>query len=105
MRNAGRPLSVSLRTDAATMADSLSRSAIDAPPMFTAVVPNVFASITRARVPPTDVRTISRSVCLFGVMGGGGGAGAFGNGGAAAGAAGGRTAGRATTAVAHVATQ
>jgi hypothetical protein len=72
--------------------------------MFIAEVPKVFANTTRARLPPIDVWTISRSVWLFGVIGGGGGAGALGGGGAA-GAAGGSTAGRATTAVVHVATQ
>ena len=47
----------------ATIADSLSRSAIDAPPMFSGAVPNVFANTTRARVPRDrrshDLRAVS----------------------------------------------
>jgi len=81
MRNAGLPFTVSLRTDAGTIAASRSRTAIDAPPMFIAEVPKVFANTTRARAPAIDVWTIWRSVWLFGVIGGGGGAGAFGGGG------------------------
>src|SRR5258705_12853180 len=104
MRNAGLPFTVSLRPDAGTIAASRSRPAIDAPPMFIAEVPKVFANTTRARAPAIDVWTIWRSVWLLGVIGGGGGAGAFGAGGAARAAAGGSTARRATTAVVHGAT-
>jgi hypothetical protein len=51
-----------LRIEAGTIVESLSRSAIDAPPIATGAVPYVFANTTRARVPAIDVRTISRSV-------------------------------------------
>src|SRR5258705_12226047 len=105
MRKVGLPFTVSLRTDAGTIAASRSRTAIDAPPMFIAEWRKVSANTRRARAPAIDVWTIWRSVWLLGVIGGGGGAGAFGAGGAAGAAAGGSTAGRATTAVVHVATQ
>src|SRR5437763_11414360 len=108
-RNVALPFTVSLRSDAGTIADSLSRSAIDAPPMFSGAVPKVFANTTRTRVPAIDVLTIWRSVWLFGVTcgnaSGAGGAAGLPAGAAAGAAGGGRTAGRATTAVVHVATQ
>ena len=79
IRNAALPLTVSFRIDAGTIADSLSRSAIDAPPILSAAVPKVFANTTRARVPATDVRMICLNVWSFGVIGGGpGGAGTIG---------------------------
>src|SRR4030095_10419789 len=112
IRKVALPLTVSLRMDAGTIADSLSRSAIDAPAMLSAAVPNVFEKTTRARVPATDVRTICRSVWLFGLMGGGpggactiGGAPAVATGGGPGGAGGGSMGALATTAVVHVATQ
>src|SRR5262249_1498584 len=111
-RKLALPLTVSLRMDPDTIADSLSRSAIEAPPMLTAAVPNVLAKTTRARVPATDVRMICRSVWLFGVIGGGpggactiGGAPAVAAGAGPSGATGGCIGALATTAVAHVATQ
>src|SRR5262245_5388211 len=112
IRKMALPLTVSLRMDAGTIADSLSRSASDAPPMLSAAVPNVFAKTTRTRLPATDVRTICRSVWLLGVTGGGpGGACTIGGAPAVAAAAGPGGAGGgiigalATTAVVQVATQ
>src|SRR4030095_11478661 len=112
IRKVALPLTVSLRMDAGTIADSLSRTAIDAPAMLSAAVPNVFEKTTRARVPATDVRTICRSVWWFGVMGGGpggactmDGAPAVATGGGPGGAGGGSMGALATTAVVHVATQ
>src|SRR4026208_861170 len=111
-RKVALPLTVNLRTDAGTIPDSLSRSAIEAPPMLSAAVPNVFGKTTRARVPAMDVRTICRSVWLFGVTGGGpggawtmGGAPAVAAGAGPAAAGGGCVGALATTAVVHVGTQ
>src|SRR5436190_23136443 len=80
------------------MFESVPRVAMDAAPMFSGAVPNVLANTTRRRLPAIDVRTICRRVSLSGVTGGGLTGGAFG-------AGAGNTAGRATTAVVHVATQ
>jgi hypothetical protein len=58
----GLPLKVSGRLEAAWIAPSFSRSAIDAAPMVTGAVPYALVKTTRAFDPPTLVWTICRSV-------------------------------------------
>src|SRR5688572_2041468 len=118
----GRPLNVSARALAGTIALSLSRNAMYAAPMVNGAVPNALLNTTRTRDPPMLARTICRSVwfvkCVNGAgpnvvpagacagfaAGGGAGQALRINGAGAGGPGGGGICGRPINAVAHVPT-
>src|ERR1700677_4743977 len=113
IQHAGRPPNSNARSDAATMADSLSRIAICAAPIARGVLPKTFESSMRTLRPAMLVCAIIRSVWLWKLViacgrGGAGGAGGAGVVAPAVGGAGGRSAGNGRGCcgdVAHVLTQ